>query len=294
MSSRKLFEVVHGGPGHTAVPVATYPIHGFSYDPDSGESANNPHNNFYPHMEAMLPNNIVHPLAYYSVPPGIKSVLKSWYHGRWNRYRYAWDLAETQARKVAGYIRDFEVHGWDMNFIVHSLGSKVLFDALDIALDHNRRNPVKRVIIFNGADHRDHVEDVMSRHAKALETTQFLNVFTKTDRVISAMGGHFAPVEAEDGKHYRHLLGRFGSSHKECIGKSGSSQLHNQTNNWWSDLDCTYTRYPVDLPSPHNNAVIGDEDGNLGDHSYTFKRVENWKVFRPFMEGRYNLIRQTR
>ncbi|MHA2069527.1 MAG: hypothetical protein ACXABY_34625 [Candidatus Thorarchaeota archaeon] len=291
MSSRKLFEEVHRTLASKPYSVDTFAIHGFSYDPDSGASDNNPNNNFFPHMQARLPNLTVYGMEYYSVPPGVKGVLKSWWHGRWNRYRYAWDLAEEQAKEVASCITAASTVRAPIQFIVHSLGSKVLFDAIDIAFGPNRRNPIKRVIIFNGADHREHVEEVMARHAMLLSTTQFLNVFTRTDKVLSALGGHFAPVEAEDGKHYRHLLGRLGSAHKECIGRAGSALLHNNTDNW-RDLDCTFTRYPVDMPSPYNNAVIGDDDDSIGDHSYTFKRVQNWQVFRPFMEGKYQLIRR--
>ena len=291
MSSRKLFEAVHRAKADKPAPVDTFAIHGFSYDPE-GSPDNNPNCNFFPHMQAMLPNTNVVGLAYYSVPPGIKSVLKSWVNGRWNRYRYAWDLAEKEAKNVSGWINAHAAMDTPMNIICHSLGSKVLFDAIDMSFNGRRRNPIKRVIVFNGADHRYHVEDVMLRHAKTLATTQFLNVFTKTDKVISALGGHFAPVEAEDGKYYRHLIGRFGSAHKECIGKSGSPMLHRKSDLWWSDLDCTFPRYAVDMPSPHNNVVIGDEDDNIGDHAYTFKRKKNWKVFRPFIEGKYQLIRR--
>ena len=153
-------------------------VHGFQYDPDS-EGRDNPHNHTFPRWEEMLGAVPTFRHAWFSVPLTPKNVWRSWRHGRWNRYRWAWDLARDEALKVANRLRSFPEPA---DVVCHSLGSRVVLSALALGA------PAARVLLLNGAEYLNRGGEV----ARMRSDVEFFSVCVDADDVLDKLG-RFAP-----------------------------------------------------------------------------------------------------
>jgi len=109
------------------------------------------------------------------------SIWNAWKAGHWNTYYWAWVKAIEASDRFASYLTTFN---GDINIICHSLGSRVVLEALTkIPIDH-----VNKVLIFNGADSVAHATACV-KHTNA----KIFSVRTREDRVLGYMGATFTP-----------------------------------------------------------------------------------------------------
>lgn len=241
----------------------TLVIHGFGYDPE--DSRHDPQEFVGTIARWAASCGPIEPFVYYSVPPGIGGLLRSWRHGRWNRYRHAWDLADAAAERLTKRLEWYAARGLEVNVVCHSLGSRVLF----LALEKLERNPIHRVIVFNGADHVEHVRGVMSARPAA-GGTQILNVVVETDMVLMMLGSHWAPAKER----------LFRSAHKLCLGNVGLGGL-GAVLDGWVDLSIS----PAVKPVPELAWVNGDNPDSFGDHSWSFRNPYNDWLWKAWLRG---------
>lgn len=173
-------------------------VHGFNYN-HRKPNKHHPDSHLYPRWRAMLTHSgsMFVPFFWFSRA----GPLDAWAHGRWNRYRYAWDLAGEAAdrlRTVLLTVRE------PADIVCHSLGSRVVL----LALASIPPGTARRVLILNGAAYSYSGEAV----AEACPETQFYNVVVPADDVISKLA-RFAPGPGTD-----------------FLGNAGAPVAHNWTN----------------------------------------------------------------
>lgn len=233
-------------------------VHGFGYDPNSS-GKDNPGETFVPLFQGMFPDREVKGFYYYSVPPGVGGVVRSWLHGRWNRYRYAWDLAGEAGISLRKDLFYFGRQG-GCDVIAHSLGSRVVASAFDSP----EPLPVRRVLLLNGAEHISTYKRVLER--PGTRNTEFMNVCVKTDDVLRIMGGLFSP----------------GRIYERCVGQVG---LGRYAPNRWIDM-------PLDDPEVatwglwQGWLLRGDNPHHLGDHWYSFKFLGNRPLYKAWLNDK--------
>ncbi len=220
-------------------------VHGFGFDPEDPD--HDPNLDLYPRWDAMAHRDTI-PFAWYSVPPGIRHVLRSWRRGHWNRYYYAWKLAEEAGARLC---RSLE-RGGLADIICHSLGSRVVLCALE-------RCMARRVLIFNGADECDHARQV----AAMRPGVQFYNVMVKSDDVLDLLGEWFSP--------------RLG--HAAVIGAKGLKGLGN-----WTDIPLDDKKF-IAKARDHGYRLRGDNPKEIGDHRESYDWEPNWKLWRDLLDG---------
>ena len=156
-------------------------VHGFDYDP-SARSLDNPHwqgaeglGSFARWRRDLAPGRApVLGFGWYSVPAGLRGLLRAWWNRRWMRYRYAWDLAEEAGQALAVMLRRL---GGPVDVLCHSLGSRVVIQALaaDLAL------PVKNIVFMNGAEFRKPAAVC----ARENSHVRFVNLVVPADDVLA-------------------------------------------------------------------------------------------------------------
>jgi len=157
-------------------------VHGYLHD-HRKPSPNHPEHNLYPLWRKMLGHTTsVVPFFWFSKP----SFLNAWIHGRWNRYRYAWDLAEEAADRLRTVLSASEE---PVDILCHSLGSRVVL----LALMGARPGVARRVLILNGAAYSR--SGAMA--ARMCSEVKFYNVVVPADDVISKLA-RFAPGPGTD------------------------------------------------------------------------------------------------
>ena len=250
---------IRGGPD--GVPVVM--VHGFDYDPWK-DSDDNPHfmgplgkvSTFGMWRRDLLSDRTAIGLGWYSAPMGPRGVLKAWFSGRWNRYRYAFDLAWEAGRVLSVMLRRLD---GPVDVLCHSLGSRVVL----AALAQEQGLPVRNLVIMNGAE----MAETGERVARVNRQVNFINLVVKSDKVLRYAGAVFAP----EGRFYKPCLGQRG------LGKDAPSN--------WRD---------VDLDDPADQAwgrdrgwnLKGDNPESRGDHWYTYRHEGNWGMIRAVLEGK--------
>jgi hypothetical protein len=234
-------------------------VHGFGYDPRAS-SLDNPHGaeralaTFPRWRRDLVPEGFQGVgFGWYSAPPGARHVLRSWRHGRWNRYRYAWDLAGAAGRTLASMIVGLDV---PVNILCHSLGSRVVIEAFRNASGL----PVSNVVFMNGAEFA-----APAYHcARANRHVRFVNLVVKADDVLSKLDTLFAPVSD------------LGSP----IGLTG---LGIPEPNWIDiDLDDEESQARGARRGWH---LQGDNPEQYADHWYTFRHPGNHGLIRAALAG---------
>jgi len=231
-------------------------VHGFRYDTKS-KGKNNPHLSTFPHWrENILSRTSAFGFGWWSCPGGLmlpNSIRKSILAGRWNTYRYAWDLAEEAGRGLAKIIIQFP---HPVTLLCHSLGSRVVLGAVesDLAL------PVKRVVLLNGAE----LNGTALRIARKRQHIKFFNLVVKEDEVLKKFGERFAP---EDGV---------------CIGRVG---LGSEAPQNWVDLDLDSLVFKTWASSQGWPDVQGDNPSGYFDHWWTHKHEGNWPLIYALLKS---------
>jgi len=237
-------------------------VHGFNYDPWQQDSDNNPHfvgelgkvSTFGIWRRDLVADRPTIGLGWYSVPFGIRNLGRAVGHGRWNRYRWAWDLAWEAGRVLAVALRrlDGPVDG-----LCHSLGSRVVL----AALAQERGLPLRNLVIMNGAE----LAEDGARIAVANPQVNITNLVVRSDKVLSKFGAVFAP-----GGLYAPTLGQGGL---------GDGALAN-----WHDID-------LDDPATQEWGrergwdLAGDNPDSRGDHWFTYRHPGNRGLIRAALKG---------
>ncbi len=230
-------------------PDALVMVHGFGYDPEAVGPAD-PRQSLYPRWCVMAQRPATG-FAWYSVPPGLRHLARAWMRGHWNRYHYAWSLAEQAGSRLARLLD----RGPPADILCHSLGSRVVLCALE------EHAPARRVLIFNGAAETGQALDIARRRPEI----EFLNVVVRSDDVLDKAGEWFTPT-----------LGQ-----AEVIGSKG---LRGAPANWTDiplddpDFRARARRLGYDLR--------GDNPRSVGDHWYSYDWEPNWELWRGLLDGR--------
>lgn len=232
-----------------------YFVHGFGFDPE--DPKHDPHTTLYPTWEAGLKADATW-FTWYSAPPTLLNVWRSWRRMRWTRYRYAWELSERAGAQLASLIKD----GLGATVMCHSLGSRVALCALE-------RTPIGTMLIFNGADDCEHALRLARKNPK----TKFFNVVVKADDVLDGPGEWKFLRRAP--WHWWKPSGR---------GVIGSKGLPDGPENW--------VDIPLDDPTFKAKAhqfgydARGDNPDSIGDHSYSYNFPGNWELYRDILNDK--------
>ncbi len=246
--------------GSDGVPVVL--VHGFDYDPWKN-SDDNPHfmgplgkmSTFGMWRRDLVPDRAAIGLGWYSAPVGLRGVLRAWRSGRWNRYRYAFDLAWEAGRVLSVMLRRLD---GPVDVLCHSLGSRVAL----AALAQERGLPVRNLLIMNGAELVKTGEPI----ARANPQVNFTNLVVQSDKVLKYAGAKFAPE------------GGFGAV---CLGQVG---LGKDAPSNWRDVDLDD---PVDQAWGRERGwnLKGDNPMSRGDHWYTYRHKGNRGMIRAALSG---------
>ena len=219
-------------------------VHGFQYDP-AAEGRDNPHNHTFPRWGEMLGHLPTVRHAWFSVPLTRRNIWQAWRHGRWNRYRWAWDLAHDEAVKVADRLSDFAE---PPDIICHSLGSRVVVEALSLGA------PAARVLFLNGAEYLE----TAARVARRRSEIEFFSVVVPSDDVLR-IPGRFAPG--------------FGG---EFVGNTPLGALAPAN---WTDLPLDDPNFQGAMKELYGWDLAGDNPDQMGDHWYSFEHEDNWPLY---------------
>ena len=233
---------------------ATVMVHGFQYDP-AARSEDNPHLSTFDHWRADLLPGDGFGFGWYSVPFGPLSLMRAWLHGRYNRYRYAWDLATV----AGGVLRKVVATAENATIICHSLGSHVTLTALSDS--KAGKLPVSRVVILNGAAHR---HEGIAAAARQRHVT-FYNFVVAEDDVLKTFGG----------------IGSPGRLYSPCIGQAGIGTFKPDN---WHDIrldDPTVQKWG----KQRGWDLRGDNPDGYWDHWYSHKHPGNWGLIRSLLAG---------
>jgi len=225
---------------------ATLPVfmvHGFNYDPQA-TTRDNPYNYTFPLWEKMI-GRPGYPHAWFSVPLNARNIWRAWRAGRWNRYRYAWDLAGDEAIGINPPDR--------CDVVCHSLGTRVVLTAL-----LTRALPVRRVLLLNGAEYASRGLAV----ARKRPDVEFFNIVVPGDDVLNTLA-RFAPG--------------FGGA---FVGNAG---VEDAPANWRDiRLDDPLVRA---WGRTRRWSLAGDKPHQVSDHWYSFEHRGNWPLYRAILGG---------
>ena len=233
----------------TEATLPVFMVHGFNYDPQA-TTRDNPFNYTFPLWEKMIGRPARYPHAWFSVPLTARNIWRAWRAGRWNRYRYAWDLAGDEAININ------PPDPCDM--VCHSLGTRVVLTAL-----LTRALPVRRVLLLNGAEYASRGLAVARRRPDI----EFFNIVVPGDDVLNTLG-RFAPGFGGA------FVGNAGV--KDAPANWRDIRLDNPRVKAWA-FNRGYT------PVGHN--LAGDSPRKVGDHWFTFENRGNWPLYRAILAG---------
>ena len=239
-------------------------IHGYRYDPRA-RSTDNPHylcqsslgkiSTFGLWRRDLIPDRSSLGFGWYSVPAGFRAILQAWSHGRYNTYRWAYDLADDAGQALARVILAV---GGPCDLLCHSLGSRVVIKALQT----ESSLPVRNVLFMNGAE----LSSVAYPTILANPHVRFVNLVVSEDDVLSKLGSVFAPK----GGLYTPVIGRAGLDGK-ILG------------NW---IDVVLDDPEVQIWGARNGwALRGDNPDSIGDHWFTYKHKGNRGLIRAALDG---------
>ena len=237
-------------------------VHGFRYDPRAS-SVDNPHwhrylgevGSFVRWRRDLVPDRPGFGFGWYSVPAGFRATLKAWSHGRYNTYRWAYDLADEAGQALAKVILAV---GSPCDLLCHSLGSRVVIKALwtEPAL------PVRNVVFMNGAElsHTAFLTALANPHVR------FVNLIVAEDDVLGKLGSVFAP----EGGLYTPVIGRKGLDGRE---------LHN-----WVDIVLDNPDVQI-WGAKYGWSLRGDNPDSIGDHWFTYQHKGNHGLIRAALDS---------
>ncbi len=220
-------------------------VHGFQYDPES-QGRDNADNYTYPRWREMLGIEAAHHHSWFSVPLTFTNIFRAWLHGRWNRYRWAWDLAHDEAFKLANVLNGLPE---PPDIVCHSLGSRVVLGALALGA------PAARVLILNGAEYADTAASVAHRR----RGVEFFSVIVREDDVLNKLG------RAAPGWGARFV---------------GNTPLGLLAPANWSDLPLDDPNFRGAMKTLYGWDVAGDNPESVGDHWHSFENENNWPLYR--------------
>ncbi len=243
------------------VPVVL--VHGFGYNPWQA-SDNNPHyhesglgktSTFGMWRRDLIPERAAIGFGWYSVPFGWRGLWGSVSNGRWNRYRYAWDLAWQAGRILSVMLRNLD---GPVDILCHSLGSRVTL----AALAQESSLPVRNIVLMNGAEFASsaRIEAMANSHIR------FINLVVKADEVLAKLGTHFAP----------------GSYEELPIGLNG---LSGDAPKNWTDIALDNPEVQ-DWGASHGWHLQGDNPKQYEDHWFTSKHKGNHGLISAALDGR--------
>jgi hypothetical protein len=238
-------------------------VHGFGYDPWAA-SDDNPH---YLHQSGfgkistfglwrrdLIPERAAIGFGWYSVPFGWRGLWGSIRHRRWNRYRWAWDLAWGAGGVMATMLRRMD---GQVDVLCHSLGSRVVL----AALAQESGLPVRNILFMNGAEFAKpaRIEAMTNSHIR------FVNLVVKEDDVLSKLDTHFAPVSGQG----------------PPIGLDG---LGGATPENWIDIALDDPEVQV-WGASHGWHLQGDNPKQYADHWFTYKHKGNRGLIRAALDS---------
>lgn len=242
----------------TAVRPELWAVHGFGFDPEAPPGhADNPQTKLFPLWAQMMERPIVG-RAWYSVPAGACRVLEAWRAMRWgrfswNRYAHAWHLAAEEGARLRDALA---LQAGSVDLICHSLGSRVVLEALSLGAPN-----VRRVIFLDGAEHCRRARRVIA----ARPDVQCLNIAVKADGVLRWLGGLFSPVLG-----YRATIGHRG------LGRDAPAN--------WLDIVLDDPAWQA-WGAARGLDLRGDDPKLFGDHWYSYLWPGNWPLYRWFLAG---------
>ncbi len=238
-------------------------VHGFGYDPWA-DSDDNPHylhhtglgktSTFGLWRRGLVPDRTAIGLGWYSAPPGLRGVWRAWRHGRWNRYRYAWDLASEAGAVLAVMLRRLD---GPVDVLCHSLGSRVLIEALEA----ERGLPVGNVVLMNGAEFAQPARLA----AMANGHVRFVNLMVKADEVLAKLDTNFAPVCGQG----------------PPIGLEGLGGACPEN---WTDIALDDPKTQT-WGASHGWHLQGDNPKQYADHWFTYRHEGNRGLIRAALAG---------
>ena len=226
-------------------------VHGFQYDPQATDRSN-PYEHTFPRWREMLrlsdESDVVYH-AWFSVPLTPINIWRAWRHGRWNRYRWAWDLAKAEGVALAMTLP--ALGSKPVDIVCHSLGSRVVLKALELGA------PAGRVLILNGAEYQAQG----LRVAQMRRDVEFFATVVPEDDVLNKLG-RFAPGWGGD-----------------FVGNT--LQIRPPPN--WTDLPLDGKSFKTQLLEINGWRVAGDNPNQSGDHWYSFENEDNWPLYRAIL-----------
>jgi hypothetical protein len=232
-------------------------VHGFGYDPNS-PNRDNPDVYTFPRWEEIVGKD-TYRYGWYSVPFGFLSLLGAWMNKRWNRYRYAWDLAEKESAMFRETM--FSLGSKEkVNILCHSLGSRLVLNSLDDDADLSMY--VGKVLILGGADSARHARKV----GKKQPNIEFYSTVVPEDDVL-------------------HKLGRFAPGFTgKILGQAGiATPLPN-----WTPLPLDNVIWRTMMEKKHGwYEMSGDNPAKVADHWYVFENEHNWPLYRSILAGSF-------
>ena len=239
-------------------------VHGFGYEPWAA-SDNNPHyllqsgfgkiSTFGLWRRDLISERASIGFGWYSVPMGWRGVIGAWNNLRWNRYRYAWDLAEEAGRVLAIMLQRM---GSPVDVLCHSLGSRVVL----AALSQDRGLPVRNVVFMNGAEFAKpaRIEAMSNSHIR------FVNLVVGADEVLAKLDIKFAP---ESGQGLPIGLDGLGGAAPEN----------------WIDIALDDPEVKV-WGASHGWHLQGDNPKEYADHWRTYKHKGNYGLICAALDGK--------
>ena len=227
-------------------------IHGFRYNPFAEKLTDNPHTSTYPLWEMDIISNDSYGFGWWSCPFGTSSLWKAWGNGYWTTYGYAWKLAERAGAALRTVIN---LRGSSVNILCHSLGSRVVLQALKI----DPKLSINKVVFMNGAAlSLDALEIAFS-----CPNITFHNLIVRSDDVLRTFGQMFSPGGLATG----------------TIGQAG---LRNPPPNW-HDIDINSKLDQMKIEDLGFSGVTGDNPGGEFDHWWTYKNPNNWPYIKHLL-----------
>lgn len=219
-------------------------IHGYRFHP--WLSRHNPHRKLFPHWREWLGDG-----AFgfgWDSGGGCLAPARAWFSGRWNSYRYAWDMAERAGGVLAKIIG---TSGPCVKIVAHSLGTRVALKALR-DLPEGR---VSRVLLIAGAE-RSQRALAVSMYAK----TKTLNVACREDGVLHHLGRLMEPE----------------AFISDIIGYHGLRK--DSRPEWWTDIWLDDKELQRRMQKEHHLDIKCDDPLRVGDH-WHYNNPDNRKLF---------------
>lgn len=174
----------------------TVMVHGYNWEPDA-EGADNPHVGQFGPWRLWAGDDALG-FAWYSKP----SWFDAWSRGCLHTYHRAWSIAGSDAAYGLGrLLTACQLAGNPVSLVGHSLGTRVITQALRQVDQSVSDDAVGRVVFLNGAEYVENARAMTLDHPNL----PIYNVVVKSDAVLRFLGALFAP-----GPLYAPVIGLHG------------------------------------------------------------------------------------